>query len=211
MPIPTFSRQRLRPSRDRPEEARELSREGSQCGARAGEGAHDAGLSCGARAAEAGRGGQPGRDLPSLQGFHIEAKITQACKMFSPATLAQWDAQAQRDSEGRSVPLVILPVEPSDDVVGAGAAAWAPADVGDAGGLRAGAGPVAVSLRPGGKPARLLLRLWAHHGQGERVWRATRCPARDRLEALKFVEVVGACLTLTLAGQQAARALEAGS
>jgi len=107
MPIPTFSRQRLRPSRDRPEEARELSREGSQCGARAGEGAHDAGLSCGARAAEAGRGGQPGRDLPSLQGFHIEAKITQACKMFSPATLAQWDAQAQRDSEGRSVPLVI--------------------------------------------------------------------------------------------------------
>lgn len=68
-----------------------------------------------------------------------------------------------------------------------------------------------MSLRPGGKPARLLLRLWAQQGQGERVWRVTRSPARDRLEALKYVEVVGACLTLTLAGQQAAQALEAGS
>ena len=55
------------------------------------------------------RGGADSPDVicPSLSGFHIEAKITQACKMFSPATLAQWDAQAQRDSEGRSVPLVI--------------------------------------------------------------------------------------------------------
>jgi len=55
------------------------------------------------------RGGADSPDVicPALKGFHIEAKITQACKMHSPAMLAQWDAQARRDSEGKSVPLVI--------------------------------------------------------------------------------------------------------
>jgi len=55
------------------------------------------------------RGGADSPDVicPALAGFHIEAKITQACKMHSPAMLAQWDAQARRDSEGKSVPLVI--------------------------------------------------------------------------------------------------------
>ena len=42
-----------------------------------------------------------------LRGFHIEAKITQDCKMFSPAQVAQWDAQAIRDAGGLSVPLVV--------------------------------------------------------------------------------------------------------
>ena len=55
------------------------------------------------------RGGADSPDVicPALKGFHIEAKITQACKMHSPSMLASWDAQARRDSEGKSVPLVI--------------------------------------------------------------------------------------------------------
>ncbi|WP_407569915.1 hypothetical protein [Deinococcus altitudinis] len=52
------------------------------------------------------KGGADSPDMicPSLKGFYIEAKITGACKMHSPAILVQWDAQAQRDSEGKSVP-----------------------------------------------------------------------------------------------------------
>jgi Holliday junction resolvase len=55
------------------------------------------------------KGGADSPDVlcPSLTGFHIEAKITASCKLFSPATLTEWDAQAIRDSQGKSVPLVI--------------------------------------------------------------------------------------------------------
>lgn len=32
------------------------------------------------------------------RGFHLECKRTKDCKMFSPATLAEWDAQALADA-----------------------------------------------------------------------------------------------------------------
>ncbi|ULH16003.1 hypothetical protein MF271_05050 [Deinococcus sp. KNUC1210] len=63
---------------------------------------------------EASRGQQQkgGADSPdviceALSGFHIEAKFSKACKMHSPATLAEWDAQAIRDAAGLRVPLVV--------------------------------------------------------------------------------------------------------
>ena len=55
------------------------------------------------------KGGADSPDVvcKALSGFHIEAKITQGCKRFSPAMLAEWDAQAIRDAGGLSVPLVV--------------------------------------------------------------------------------------------------------
>lgn len=55
------------------------------------------------------RGGADSPDVicPALKGFHIEAKITKTSKMNAPAMLAEWDAQAIRDSEGKSTPLVV--------------------------------------------------------------------------------------------------------
>ncbi len=66
-------------------------------------------------------------------------------------------------------------------------------------------------LRPGGRPAQLLLRLWSEQAKGQRVVRVSRCRERDRLAAVGYVEVVGDCLTLTQSGRAAARTLEAGS
>lgn len=55
------------------------------------------------------KGGEDSPDVlcPSLGGYHIEAKITATCKMHSPAALAEWDAQAIRDANGKRVPLVV--------------------------------------------------------------------------------------------------------
>lgn len=54
-----------------------------------------------------------GEDSPDViceglteKGFHIECKRTATCKMFSPAQLAQWEAQARADA-GRLVPVII--------------------------------------------------------------------------------------------------------
>ena len=70
---------------------------------------------------------------------------------------------------------------------------------------------MAVSLRSGGKPARLLLDLWAAQANGQRFVMVDLSPARTRLLALGYVQELPAwCyLKLTPAGQQAARALEA--
>lgn len=53
------------------------------------------------------KGGEESPDVvcPSLEGFHIECKLTATCQMFSPAQLMAWDAQARADA-GRKVPLV---------------------------------------------------------------------------------------------------------
>lgn len=55
------------------------------------------------------KGGEDSPDVicPSLAGFHIEAKFTATCQMHSPKKLAQWDAQAIRDANGKRTPLVI--------------------------------------------------------------------------------------------------------
>lgn len=44
---------------------------------------------------------------PSLKGFHLEVKITKTRRINAPATLAEWEAQAIRDCEGRRAPLVV--------------------------------------------------------------------------------------------------------
>lgn len=42
------------------------------------------------------------------KGYHIECKRMKDCKMFSPATLAEWDEQAKRDAlGGEFVPVII--------------------------------------------------------------------------------------------------------
>jgi len=55
------------------------------------------------------KGGEDSPDVicEALSGFHIEAKLTATCKMHSPAQLAAWDAQAQRDAGQFRTPLVI--------------------------------------------------------------------------------------------------------
>ena len=55
------------------------------------------------------KGGSDSPDVicEALSGFHIELKFYKTCQMFSPAMLADWDAQAIRDAGGLSVPLVV--------------------------------------------------------------------------------------------------------
>ncbi|AWN24024.1 hypothetical protein DKM44_12925 [Deinococcus irradiatisoli] len=55
------------------------------------------------------KGGENSPDVvcEALRAFHIEAKLTATCKIHSPAQLALWDAQAQRDAGQFRTPLVI--------------------------------------------------------------------------------------------------------
>ena len=55
------------------------------------------------------KGGADSPDVicPSLAAFHIECKLTAACKMHSPAQLATWDEQAKRDAGQLRIPLVV--------------------------------------------------------------------------------------------------------
>jgi hypothetical protein len=49
------------------------------------------------------KGGEDSPDVicPSLPWVHWEVKLMASCKMFSPATVADWEAQATRDSGTR--------------------------------------------------------------------------------------------------------------
>ncbi|GAA5514786.1 hypothetical protein Dcar01_03547 [Deinococcus carri] len=62
-----------------------------------------------ARRGQQFRGGAESPDVvcESLKGWHIEAKRTATCQMFSPATLKNWMEQARRDCGGRRMPIVI--------------------------------------------------------------------------------------------------------
>lgn len=55
------------------------------------------------------KGGEESPDVvcPSLEGFHIECKLTATCQMFSPAQLMAWDAQARADAGAWKTPIVI--------------------------------------------------------------------------------------------------------
>ena len=70
-----------------------------------------------------------------------------------------------------------------------------------------------VTLRPHGGPARLLLRYWRVVQTGDTVvLRKKKDRSRKRLAELGYLQVLGDCfLTLTPAGQEAARALDACS
>lgn len=70
-----------------------------------------------------------------------------------------------------------------------------------------------MTLRPGGSPARLLLKLWAEQANGQRDVIVTMTPARRRLLALGYVRLGHShwAIKLTPAGREAARVLEASS
>lgn len=70
-----------------------------------------------------------------------------------------------------------------------------------------------MTLRPGKRPALLLLDLWEKQGQGQRAVPVDPCLARARLLELGYVwESVTLCwLILTPAGQAAAQSLAASS
>ena len=71
-----------------------------------------------------------------------------------------------------------------------------------------------MSLRPGGGPARLLLRLWEMQGEGQRRVYVEKSEERARLIELNYLAEDTTWPTgyiLTPAGRDAAQALEAGS
>ena len=68
-----------------------------------------------------------------------------------------------------------------------------------------------MTLRPGGGPARLLLRYWRIVQAGDTVLVRKKDRSRKRLAELAYVEAVGACLTLTPAGREAAQVLAAST
>ena len=42
------------------------------------------------------------------KGYHLECKLTKDCKMFSPATLKEWDAQAEADAQAARLRPVVV-------------------------------------------------------------------------------------------------------
>lgn len=47
-------------------------------------------------------------ELLREKGYHLECKVTKDCKIFSPATLAEWDQQAERDARSAGLRPVII-------------------------------------------------------------------------------------------------------